>query len=219
MLSCYQQEGFDFLLKVFNSPNYLEDLTGLSQLYAATQDDQVRFNLIPKLFPKKKQWSGNETCSCVLSGRAPTPAGTLTFIMGKIFTHTQWVKLKYDGIWWDIHGLNGWGIYDSHGWDSYSKVSYCFWEICYSCSMVLGIYGSKQTESEDVAREYGLFTTAINPWPPVVQLLYIPSDWSFVVNPRRACAARVTVVGLCVCVCVCYSTSHFLRVYSCHKRY
>ena len=23
------------------------------------------------------------------------------------------------------------------------------------------------------------------------------------VNPRRACAARVTVVGLCVCVCVC----------------
>ena len=26
-----------------------------------------------------------------------------------------------------------------------------------------------------------------------------------VVNPRRACAARVTVVGF-VCVCVCYST-------------
>ena len=23
------------------------------------------------------------------------------------------------------------------------------------------------------------------------------------INPRRACAARVTVVGLCVCVCVC----------------
>ena len=39
------------------------------------------------------------------------------------------------------------------------------------------------------------------------------------INPRRACAARVTVLGLCVCVCVCYSTSHFSRVYSCHKRY
>ena len=35
------------------------------------------------------------------------------------------------------------------------------------------------------------------------------------VNPRRTCAARVTVLGLCVC----YSTSHFSRLYSCHKRY
>ena len=24
-----------------------------------------------------------------------------------------------------------------------------------------------------------------------------------IINPRRACAARVTVLGLCVCVCVC----------------
>ena len=39
--SCYEWDGFDFLLKVFNSLNYLEDLTGLSQLYAETQDDQV----------------------------------------------------------------------------------------------------------------------------------------------------------------------------------
>ena len=28
-----------------------------------------------------------------------------------------------------------------------------------------------------------------------------------VVNPRRACTARVTVVVLCVCVCVCVSVS------------
>ena len=40
-----------------------------------------------------------------------------------------------------------------------------------------------------------------------------------IINPRRACAARVTVLGLCVSVCVCYSTSHFTRDYSCHKRY
>ena len=41
------------------------------------------------------------------------------------------------------------------------------------------------------------------------------------INPRRACIARVTALGLCVCVCVCvcYSTSHFSRDYSCHKWY
>ena len=48
MLSQYREEGFDFLLKVFNSPNYLEDLTGLSQLYAETQDDQV---MIGRVYP------------------------------------------------------------------------------------------------------------------------------------------------------------------------
>jgi len=26
-----------------------------------------------------------------------------------------------------------------------------------------------------------------------------------IINPRRTCAARVTVLGLCVCVCVCVS--------------
>ena len=39
-----------------------------------------------------------------------------------------------------------------------------------------------------------------------------------VVNPRRACTARVTVVGF-VCVCVCYSTSHLSNVSSFQKRY
>ena len=32
----------------------------------------------------------------------------------------------------------------------------------------LGIYGSKQTESKGVAQGRGLFTKAINPWPPVL---------------------------------------------------
>ena len=41
VLSRYREEGFDFLLKAFNTPNFLEDLTGLSQLYAETVDDQV----------------------------------------------------------------------------------------------------------------------------------------------------------------------------------
>ena len=33
-------------------------------------------------------------------------------------------------------------------------------------------------------------------------------DTCKLINPRRACAARVTVLGLsvCVCVCVCLST-------------
>ena len=39
-----------------------------------------------------------------------------------------------------------------------------------------------------------------------------------IVNPRRACAARVTAVGS-VCVCVCYSTSHLSNVCSSQKRY
>ena len=41
VLKQYREEGFDFLLKAFNTPNFLEDLTGLSQLYAETEDDQV----------------------------------------------------------------------------------------------------------------------------------------------------------------------------------
>ena len=57
----------------------------------------------------------------------------------------------------------------------------------------------------------------------------------YIINPRRACALVCVCVVCCVCVCVCvcvclsvclsvclcvcYSTSHFSRVYSCHKRY
>eukprot|EP00123_Amoebidium_parasiticum_P008577 comp18891_c1_seq1/m.21017 comp18891_c1_seq1/g.21017 ORF comp18891_c1_seq1/g.21017 comp18891_c1_seq1/m.21017 type:complete len:188 (-) comp18891_c1_seq1:105-668(-) len=34
----YQREGFDFLLSAFNSPTYLEDLTGLTALKAETEE-------------------------------------------------------------------------------------------------------------------------------------------------------------------------------------
>ncbi len=37
----YKEEGFPFLLKVFNEPNYLEDLTGLTELQAETLDAEV----------------------------------------------------------------------------------------------------------------------------------------------------------------------------------
>ena len=32
-----------------------------------------------------------------------------------------------------------------------------------------------------------------------------------IINPRRACAARVTVVGLCVCLFVCLSVDDYSR--------
>ena len=31
--------------------------------------------------------------------------------------------------------------------------------------------------------------------------------YTHIINPRRACAARVTVVGLCVCLSVCFYLS------------
>ena len=34
---------------------------------------------------------------------------------------------------------------------------------------------------------------------------------SIIINPRRACAARVTVVVLCVCLSVCLSTPDYSR--------
>ncbi|CAG5132742.1 unnamed protein product [Candidula unifasciata] len=37
----YEKDGFDFLLKVFNEPGYLEDLTGLSAMHDATAEHEV----------------------------------------------------------------------------------------------------------------------------------------------------------------------------------
>ena len=31
----------------------------------------------------------------------------------------------------------------------------------------------------------------------------VPAYFALIINPRRACAARVMVLGSCVCVCVC----------------
>ena len=40
-MSAYENEGFDFLLKVFNSPSYLEEVAGLGQLQQCAVDSQV----------------------------------------------------------------------------------------------------------------------------------------------------------------------------------
>ena len=41
VLSSYKKEGFDFLVKVFNSSDHLEQLTGLTLLYSAADQADV----------------------------------------------------------------------------------------------------------------------------------------------------------------------------------
>ena len=41
-----------------------------------------------------------------------------------------------------------------------------------------------------------------------------PGGGGSIINPRRACAARVTVVVLCVCLSVCLSVCLFVYYYS-----
>ena len=50
----------------------------------------------------------------------------------------------------------------------YLRSSLIDFEYVIVIAQVAGIYGSKQTESKGVARGRGLFTTAINSWPPVL---------------------------------------------------
>ena len=37
----YERRGFEFLLQAFNTPDYLEDITGLTQLHKETEDAEV----------------------------------------------------------------------------------------------------------------------------------------------------------------------------------
>lgn len=46
MIKEYEKEGFTFLLKVFNEPHYLEDLTGLTQMHEETVDAEVHSILL-----------------------------------------------------------------------------------------------------------------------------------------------------------------------------
>ena len=41
VVQSYEEEGFSFLLRVFNEPNYLEDLTGLTEMHQQTIDAEV----------------------------------------------------------------------------------------------------------------------------------------------------------------------------------
>ncbi len=73
MLHHYKEEGFDFLLKAFNSPNYLEDLTGLSQLYAQTFDDQVSISLLGLHLEKFPGGVGRGRCKTSIFKKAIFP--------------------------------------------------------------------------------------------------------------------------------------------------
>lgn len=45
ILSSYKEEGFGFLLKVFNNSDYLEQVTGLHSLYTAAERADVRHSV------------------------------------------------------------------------------------------------------------------------------------------------------------------------------
>jgi len=38
----YETRGFEFLLQAFNTPDYLEDITGLTELQRETENAEVR---------------------------------------------------------------------------------------------------------------------------------------------------------------------------------
>ena len=48
IIRSYETEGLQFLTKAFNEPHYLEDLTGLTQLHADTEDIDVSLILLPQ---------------------------------------------------------------------------------------------------------------------------------------------------------------------------
>ena len=51
-----------------------------------------------------------------------------------------------------------------------------------------------------------LLCESAQPFRALLMILQYHKTLSMIFNPRRACAARVTVVGsVCVCVCVCVS--------------
>ena len=42
VLKKYEEEGFEFLLNAFNTPSYLEDITGLTDMHTDTFLSEVR---------------------------------------------------------------------------------------------------------------------------------------------------------------------------------
>ena len=65
------------------------------------------------------------------------------------------------------------------------------------------------------------YSTDLVGWRHVIQHDYLHFLFllHFLLLTLGAHAQRGLQYLVCVCVCVCYSTSHFSRVYSCHKRY
>ena len=48
----------------------------------------------------------------------------------------------------------------------------------------------------------------------IIQLSVKTTNFHIVINPRRACTVRVTVLSVCVCVCVCHlANSNVINVW------
>ena len=43
VVSAYENDGFEFLKKVFNVPKYLEDMSGLTELHSSIVEAEVSF--------------------------------------------------------------------------------------------------------------------------------------------------------------------------------
>lgn len=46
VLNEYETRGFEFLLQAFNTPDYLEDITGLTELQKETENAEVRYKKV-----------------------------------------------------------------------------------------------------------------------------------------------------------------------------
>ena len=76
VLSSYKKEGFDFLVKVFNSSDHLEQLTGLTLLYSAADQADV---------------SRMQVCMSAWAGRVCTVLCTLVLLSVPCSGHVmQW---------------------------------------------------------------------------------------------------------------------------------
>ena len=88
-----------------------------------------------------------------------------------------------------------------------------------------GVVGSAETGSPSQGtfaslREASTTSQVIATFRLLSQFSHVFFQYYYgIVNPRRACAARVTVVVLCVCLCVCLSVcpSVCLRLFSHHR--
>lgn len=50
VLNEYETRGFEFLLQAFNTPDYLEDITGLTELQRETENAEVRYITFHSVF-------------------------------------------------------------------------------------------------------------------------------------------------------------------------
>lgn len=53
-MSGYREQGFNFLLKAFNQPSFLEDHSGLTTLHQEIDYSEVRFTKLVKIYPSSK---------------------------------------------------------------------------------------------------------------------------------------------------------------------